>query len=248
MTAVASVLALSGDLSARGAVPGHGMHYASLAIGLAGLGALGLAHVRGRSEDERHERHDRPGSVDADARAIARRPADAERAWISLWQPRQLPLAERVVVPLAFVSSAAAAGGHVAMGPPHFRENLLFGAFFAATALLQLLWAGMLAVHRTRALLVLGALGNLAVLGLWALTRTVGLPFGLLPHPEAVGPWDLACGAWELAVVSGCVVLLRSRRTAGQVAPWRDWHRSARIFVAGSVLLLGALTFAGSAA
>ena len=247
VTAVASVLAVSGDLSARGAAAGHGMHYASLTIGLAGLGALGLAHLRGRHEEEQHDRS-RPAPGDARARAIGPAPTGAERAWVSLWAPRRLPVAERVVVPVAFVSSAAAAGVHAAMGPPHFRENLLFGAFFAATALLQLLWAGLLAVHRTRALLVLGALGNLAVLGLWALTRTVGLPFGLLPHPEAVGPWDLACGVWELAVVTGCVVLLRARRTAGQVAPWREWHRSVRIFVAGSVLLLGALTFVGSAA
>ena len=247
MTAVASVLALAGDVSARSAVPGHGMHYASLAIGLAGLGALGLAHVRGRHEDERHARSG-PGAPEPRARVIGRPPATAERAWISLWQPRRLPLAERVVVPVAVVSSAAAAGVHAALAPPHFRENLVFGAFFAAAAALQLLWAGQLAVRRTRALLVLGAVGNLAVLGLWVLTRTAGLPFGLLPRPEAVGPWDLACGAWELAVVAGCVVLLRARRTSGQVAPWREWHRSVRVFVAGSVLLLGALPFVGSAA
>jgi len=130
----------------------------------------------------------------------------------------------------------------------HFRESALFGIFFAASAMLQLLWAGALMVHRTRALLLVGALGNLAVVAMWALTRTAGLPFGLLPEPEAVGPWDLASVVWELAVVVGCVLLLRSPGTGSALAPWRAWERSVRLYAVGSVLLLVALTFSGAAA
>ena len=63
----------------------------------------------------------------------------------------------------------------------------------------------------SRALLVAGAVGNIAVIGLWAITRTLGLPFGLLPEPEAVGPWDVACGGWELIVACSCIALLQSR-------------------------------------
>jgi hypothetical protein len=46
---------------------------------------------------------------------------------------------------------------------------------------------------------------------LWAITRTVGLPFGLLPTPEPIGALDLCCGGWEAVVVLTGVQLLRSR-------------------------------------
>jgi hypothetical protein len=160
-----------------------------------------------------------------------------------------LTTAQRVLLPLAVVSSAAAAGVHAAVGPAHLRESLLFGAFFASSALLQLLWAGMAAVHSSRRLLVVGAVGNLAVIGLWAVTRTLGLPFGLLPRPEAVGPWDVACAGWELVVVCSCIAILQSRQPLPtRLVDWRHWHPALPTYVAASVLLLIALSVSGAGA
>ena len=87
------------------------------------------------------------------------------------------------------------------------------------------------------------------MLGLWAVTRSVGLPFGLLPSPEAVGPWDLACGGWELLVAGCCVAVLRSGEAPpARLASWRVWHPAARWFVAGSALGLVALSLSGAGA
>ncbi len=176
-------------------------------------------------------------------------PAHRSRLHSRLHDAPALTTGQRVLLPLAVVSSAAAAGAHAAVGPPHLRESALFGAFFAGSALLQLLWAGLAAVRGSRRLLVVGAVGNLAVIGLWAVTRTLGLPFGLLPEPEAVGPWDLACGAWELVVVCSCTAILRSTAPLpSRLVEWRHWHPALPTYVAASVLLLIALSVSGAGA
>lgn len=223
----------------------HGVHYAMLVVGLLGVGVLVLVQLRGNHEEQAGPAHANRGERGSRVVSV---PTTASPAWASLWWSRpQLPLVERVVVPVAFVSSAAAAGVHAAVGPAHLRESTLFGIFFASSAMLQLLWAGALLVHRKKALLLAGALGNAAVVLLWALTRTAGLPFGLLPEPEAVGPWDLASVVWELTVVVSCLLLLASPPARSTLAPWREWARSAHLYAVGSVLLLAALAFSGTA-
>jgi hypothetical protein len=160
-----------------------------------------------------------------------------------------LAAAERVILPLAVVSSASAAGVHAALAPEHLRVSLAFGVFFAAGAVAQLAWAGAAAVHGSRALLVAGVIGNTSVLALWATTRTVGLPFGLLAVPEAVGPWDVVCGAWEVVVVCCGIALLRSASAPPtRLVGWRSWHPLLPTYVAASVLLLLALSLSGSGA
>lgn len=231
--------------------------HALLAIGLLGLGAVAVVQVRARHEEQQRTAS-RPGRRERDAqvldlhspigsRSLGSRTTGSDSAWASLWLSRpQLPVSERIVVPVAFVSCAAAASVHAALGVQQLRDSLLLGTFFLVSALLQLGWTGILAAHRTRALLVLGALGNLSLLGLWTLTRTSGLPFGLLPEPIAVGRWDLACSAWQLVVAASCVALLGGARTRGPVAAWREWHRSVHVYVAGSLLVLIVLTLSGA--
>lgn len=245
----------------------HSVHYA---IVLAGL--LGLALLLVPQFVESHRRHpvstpERPRD-EHEARLVllrsqiaagtlgrrttkahlAEQSTRAERAWASLWRPQPLSTTQRVILPLAVVASAAAAGVHAAVGPAHFRESLLFGTFFALAALGQLAWAGAASVHCTRALLRIGVVGNLAILVLWVVTRTVGLPGGLLPAPEAVGPWDLACAAWEVAVVVSCLAMLRRRHISSRLPAWPEWHIGVRAFVYVSVLLLAALSFSGAGA
>ena len=150
-----------------------------------------------------------------------------------------------VYLPVAVVSSAAAAGVHAAVGPAHFREGLIFGLFFAVAALAQVSWSIAMAFRPSRTLLITAVAGNGAVLLLWLTSRTSGVP-GLVPEPEAFGPWDVSCGIWELAVVLAAVRILRGGSGADLGLPaWRDWGPSARMWALCSALLLPVLALIG---
>jgi hypothetical protein len=149
-----------------------------------------------------------------------------------------------LVLPLAVVSMLAAAGVHAAVGPAHFSEGLPVGLFFAGCTGLQLAWCVAVSRRPTGQLLQVAIVGNLAVLALWATTRTVGLP-GVLTAPEPVGAWDLACGGWELVTVAACALALATgcpRRTAG----WSDWHPAARTWLVVSIAGLVGLAATGA--
>jgi len=248
------VLSMSALTSTGAAsVVAHGIHYAIVVAGVVGLAALlapgfRTAHTTPRNAHEARVLALRTALSGPDLAPEQLATAN-DPTLVARFREPVLTTAQRVLLPLAVVSSAAAAGVHAAVGPQHFREATLFGLFFASSALLQLAWAGAVAVACSRWLLTAGALGNVAVLVLWAVTRTVGLPLGLLPEPEAVGSWDLACAGWELIVVCGCVALLRSRHPLPTgLVEWRRWHPGVRWYVAASLLLLVGLSLSGAGA
>ena len=196
---------------------GHGLHYGAVLVGLMGLAALLLPHALEplrpsvpAPRDEHELRVRRLREVAADGSL------GTPDAVVLLSGPRSVPLVGvrsdvvALALPLAVVGSAAAAGVHAAVGPAHLAESSLFGSFFILAAVAQAGWAVLLLQSTTRALLVGGLAGNLAILSLWLTTRVVGLPFGLMPEPHPFGTWDLTCAAWEVAVVAGCAVALRS--------------------------------------
>jgi hypothetical protein len=249
-----------GDL----AMGAHAIHYGIVGVGVLGLVAL-LTPQFLAAEDNPPDDHERrvhalrsalaqPDQTSSGLAAVNRSATDLDPTRVATqesWLHRApaLTAAERVLLPLAVVSSVAAAGVHAAVAPEHAAESALFGVFFWASALLQLVWAGAVAMQSSRRLLLVGATGNLAVIGLWAITRTLGLPFGLLPGPEAVGPWDVACAAWELVIVFCCIATLQSRdRLPRRLVGWRHWHPALPTYVAGSLLLLVALSFSGAGA
>ena len=55
--------------------------------------------------------------------------------------------------------------------PEHLREFWLFGLFFAGSGVLQAAWAGWVIARPERAALVVGAVGNAAIVALWLVTR-----------------------------------------------------------------------------
>ena len=117
--------------------------------------------------------------------------------------------------PTMAVAAASAGAGlvHALVCPEHFREALSYGLFFALAASAQVAWAWLAWRGLTTRLLWWALLGNAAVIALWAVTRTVGLPIG--PEPgvaEAVGGADLVACALELYVVAAAALALSGAR------------------------------------
>lgn len=118
------------------------------------------------------------------------------------------------VLALAALGSVAAAGVHIAVCPEHYGEGWLYGAFFTATATAQLLWAALLVLRPDRKVIRAGLAGTLALIGLWAVTRTAGIPLGPeRGEVESVGILDAVATTAELVVVmTSAWALTRSGR------------------------------------
>ena len=122
--------------------------------------------------------------------------------------------------------SAGTATIHFLVAPEHFREDFSSGLFFVVVATLQLAWGVAILAEESQKLYAGGAAGNAVVLGVWAVSRTMGLPFG--PEagtPEPVGLIDGLATAYEAIIVGGslysleAVSAIRERWAAAQVKP-----------------------------
>ena len=119
----------------------------------------------------------------------------------------------RTVLYAAAVFSLLAALIHLWAMPEHFEEWWGYGAFFLVSAVAQGFYGAALPRWPSRPLfLLLGTGGNLSIVALYLVTRTVGIPyFG--PHAgevEGVGVADLFATAAESAIVVALgAVLLR---------------------------------------
>lgn len=138
---------------------------------------------------------------------------------------------------MAAALSLAAALIHASVIASHFQEYWLFGLFFAASAVLQLVWAGLVwSGHDERWLLVAGAVGNFAVAVLWLYTRTVGLPIGPeAGETEVAGVHDVLATATELGIAALIAVRFAGRAPTGWLLA-AGWALAA---VAGVSAFLG---------
>ena len=110
----------------------------------------------------------------------------------------------------AAVFSLLAALIHLWVMPEHFEEWWSYGAFFLVSAVAQGLYCAALLRGPRRPLLLLGIGGNLSIIALYLLTRTVGIPF-FGPHAgevEGIGMLDLSATAAELALTGTLGALL----------------------------------------
>ena len=132
---------------------------------------------------------------------------------------------DRALVRLAATLSLLAASLHAALVEAHLEEWWGYGLFFVVASVAQggygLLLFALPARPRwepgawrswRRRLYAAGIVGNLAVIGLYAVTRTVGIPwFGpAAGEVEAVGSLDLPTKAAEALTVA-CLALLSWR-------------------------------------
>ncbi|WP_446746288.1 hypothetical protein [Sphaerimonospora cavernae] len=116
--------------------------------------------------------------------------------------------------------SAGAAAIHFGVMPGHFSASLVHGVFFAFVGWAQLAWAAAALTGRGAGqnVLLTGAFFNLAVLVIWLVGTTAGLPFGpsaWTPQP-AQAP-DLLCATLEVMLIAGSLVLAERRTPPGTV-------------------------------
>jgi hypothetical protein len=235
--------------AASAGVLAHGVHYALVLLGLWGLAALLVPHAL-----ERFRAAGPPAYDEHERRVLALREAVAAgRPGIAapvLATPvpdgatgRRAP-AGTLSVPLAIVASAAAAGIHAAVAPPHLREQAVAGLFFLLAAGAQLAWSAA-ALRPSAGVLRAGIALQLALVAVWLVTRTTALPFGLLPERHPVGAWDLTCVVAELASAAACWEALRAG-APGRCPSWFDWHPVARGAVGATAVALVLLTLSGA--
>jgi hypothetical protein len=123
---------------------------------------------------------------------------------------------------------------HLAFISSHWRDWWAYGAFFLATGVFQALLAPALLRWPGARTALVGIAGNLAIVGMYVLSRTNGIPMG--PHDgvvESATAIDLACTAGEIVLVG---VLL------GMVAPRRRRLILDLLVLAGVALWLLRLT------
>ena len=113
---------------------------------------------------------------------------------------------------LAAALSLAVAWVHVAYAAPHLRQWWAYGAFFIAAGAGQALFAPLI-LRRPRPWLVLaGIAGNVAIVGMYVMSRTVGPPLGPHAHvAERAGTIDLSTAAAEIVLVALLVTMLGAR-------------------------------------
>lgn len=138
------------------------------------------------------------------------------------------------------LASFGAAALHFAFAPGHFSEYWAHGTFFVVVAWLQLVWGIGMLVTRSRSLLLLGLL-NAAVIGVWIVSRTVGVPIGPgSGTAEAVGFPDTLSTVLEGLIVLGSAVMLWKPSIGRR--PLRPNSFVPGLAVAGAIALVAATT------
>jgi hypothetical protein len=108
---------------------------------------------------------------------------------------------------------------HMLLTPIYFAQWLGYGAFFFLASVGQFSYAAVLAVNPpNRIILWTGIAGNSLIIVIWAITRTVGIPYlgPMAGEVLPVGLPDLISKLVESAVIVHLVVLLNLVPRSGQ--------------------------------
>jgi hypothetical protein len=148
------------------------------------------------------------------------------------------------LLPLVALAGAGAAGVHFVVMPEHFEEATIYGLFFLFAATSQLLYSAWLLVRPSRSLLAVGAVGNIVIVGLWLVTRLVGIPLGPgAGTTEEFGGLDLLATGFELTVVIGAIILIRRRLPIPSALRPMTWSPVIWTLAPAAVLAVGVTAF-----
>ncbi len=104
-----------------------------------------------------------------------------------------------------------AAGIHFAMMGEHAGVSWTHGLFFASVAWAQIALAALILLRPSRPV-VLGVIAiSAATIGVWVLTRTVGIAIGSDGTPDAWGTVDIVCATFEGLAIIAAGMLLSAR-------------------------------------
>jgi hypothetical protein len=133
---------------------------------------------------------------------------------------------------------------HLAVTREHLAEWWVYGVFFAVVGAAQVAWAvAALGASGHPPLRRPVAVGNAALVLLWLLTRTSGLPVG--PErwsAEAFGRPDVLCVVLELAAVGVLLLLHRVWRDAGRLVGRLATGRFVALMFAGALTVSAVTT------
>lgn len=147
---------------------------------------------------------------------------------------------EPVLRPALALLSMGAAVIHFVVVPGHWDEYWGQGLFFIIAAIAQLLWAVWVVVAPSRLLYLIGAVGNAAIVALWVVTRTYGVPAGPgAGEREAVEFADTLATVFEVLLVVGALMLART--APARPVRWPAGALTASVLLA---LVVAALTTA----
>lgn len=122
--------------------------------------------------------------------------------------PSPIDLIQRFALWVTVGLSIGAATIHLVAGPEHVQELGALGLGFYWAALFQLLLAiALLRRPGSRNLAWLGIGGNVALVGAWAWSRTIGLP-GVVGGPEMIGVADGTTVLLQIALIALLAVRL----------------------------------------
>ena len=137
---------------------------------------------------------------------------------------------------LLVILAATAALIHAKALFDHASHYWLFGVFFGVLAYAQVFWAFL--VYRRpgeRRWFMPAAVVSLAVVGLWLVTRSVGLPFGpWAGRPEPLAITDITASLNELLLAGLIVAMVHPE---GRVAARLRWLDGANCVRVGSLVI-----------
>lgn len=204
----------------------------TLAMGFHGLGEYAAVAYAARVLPRLH------GKASPDPQRIMTRATQLGRSARPRTHTEEIALIAAVLV---FSSSVI----HSVVIAEHFEEFWLFGVFFAVVTLAQAAWTVLVfGDPLNRRVLFWGAVGNALLIVVWAISRTVGVPFGPEPWtPEAIGVIDLLSKADELAAVILVVAVLT--RLSGKWRTISPAHVRLAAMVSGPLFIYSLLSIGG---
>lgn len=146
----------------------------------------------------------------------------------------------------AAMLALGAAAIHAAVTPGHLREYAPFGLGFAALAVVQVAVAMAAISGQLRRIQWPVLIVTLAVIGVWVVSRTLGLPIGPEAwHAEPIGLADSVATLFEVALVA--VLLLRISAPSRAWFAARRWNERMSLAVIPLVGVLGLLALVAMA-